>query len=163
MRYANDSEIEQQIRVFGQNVRSLRRSSGMTQSALAEVDGLDRAAISLTEKGMRSPDMRTLLRIAHGLRTTPSELVRGIGAFDHDGQVRLRRPGRTAERCFGENLLQARRRARLSQQLLGARADVDAAAISLYERSQREPNLRTILKLARTLEMSPAQLLRGVR
>jgi transcriptional regulator with XRE-family HTH domain len=164
MRYSNDSEIEQQICTFGQNVRAARRRSRMTQAELAEADGLDRAAISLTEKGKRSPDMRTLLRISRGLRTTPSELVRGIGSFDSsDAGARPRRPSRSTERGFGENLLLARRRARLSQQVLGARADVDAAAISLYERSRREPNLRTVLKLARTLQVSPAELLRGVR
>lgn len=164
MRYANDEEIEHQIRAFGENMRAARRRAGMTQIDLAAVDGLDRAAISLTEKGKRSPDMRTLLRIAHGVKTTPAELVEGIG--NHEGSTREpeQRAARRAQgNGFGGNLLHARRSLGLSQQVLGARADVDAAAISLYERGQREPNLRTILKLARTLETSPAHLLRGVR
>jgi transcriptional regulator with XRE-family HTH domain len=150
----------------------------MTQTDLAAVDGLDRAAISLTEKGKRSPDMRTLLRICQGLDVTPAELVRGIGPFVADGRPSLAE-GQSAVQShdssprtkaaggprtpFSRNLLGARRRAGMSQQTLGIRADVDAAAISLYERGQREPNLRTILKLARTLEMSPVELLRGVR
>jgi transcriptional regulator with XRE-family HTH domain len=158
MRYTNDSEIEQQIRIFGQNMRTARKRVEMTQTALAEIDGLDRAAISLTEKGKRSPDMRTLLRIAHGLSVSPADLVGGIGSFDSSTKPKRR----TKRRHFGENLLHARRRAGLSQQVLGAYADVDAAAISLYERGQREPNLRTIFKLARTLQVSPAQLLSGV-
>lgn len=162
MSYANsDSQIEQQIRAFGENMRAARRRAGMTQTALAAVDGLDRAAISLTEKGKRSPDMRTLLRIARGLRVSPADLVQGIGDFDEANSSR-RRARRRGEHRFGQNLLQARRRSGLSQQVLGAHADVDAAAISLYERGQRDPNLRTILKLARTLQTSPAQLLRGV-
>jgi transcriptional regulator with XRE-family HTH domain len=164
MRYANDEEIEQQIRVFGENMRAARRRAGMTQIDLAAVDGLDRAAISLTEKGKRSPDMRTLLRIAHGGKATPAELVDGIG--DHETSSRASKPQiarRAQGNGFGGNLLHARRSLGLSQQVLGARADVDAAAISLYERGRREPNLRTILKLARTLQTSPAQLLRGVR
>lgn len=157
---SDDLEIEEQIGVFGENMRAARRRAGMTQTALAQVDGLDRAAISLTEKGKRSPDMRTLLRIAHGLRVKPADLVQGIGSFDNDG----RGPRATrSDNRFGENLLRARQRAGLSQQVLGAHADVDAAAISLYERGQREPNLRTVLKLCRTLQISPAQLLRGVR
>lgn len=156
-----DPEIERQIRVFGENMRAARKRVGLTQTALAAVDGLDRAAISLTEKGKRSPDMRTLLRIARGLRVTPAELVQGISGYDGDLERPRRR--RTGGGRFGENLLRARRRSGLSQQVLGAYADVDAAAISLYERSQRDPNLRTVLKLARTLQTSPAQLLRGVR
>ncbi|MGN6371446.1 MAG: helix-turn-helix domain-containing protein [Solirubrobacteraceae bacterium] len=165
MRYANDAEIEQQIRVFGANMRAARKRANMTQTDLAAVDGLDRAAISLTEKGKRSPDMRTLLRIAHGVRATPAELVQGIGNHESSsaGNTRVARHGQSNGNGFGANLLQARQRVGLSQQMLGARAEVDAAAISLYERGQREPNLRTILKLARTLQMSPAQLLRGIR
>lgn len=157
----NDPEIQQQIRAFGENMRAARRRIGLTQTALAAVDGLDRAAISLTEKGKRSPDMRTLLRIAHGLKVTAAELVRGVGSFDADVKRVRRRRG--APGGFGPNLLHARRRQRLSQQVLGASADVDAAAISLYERGQRDPNLRTVLKLARTLRVSPAHLMRGVR
>lgn len=165
MRCADDEEIEQQIQMFGANMRAARRRAGMTQIDLAAVDGLDRAAISLTEKGKRSPDMRTLLRIAHGVKATPAELVDGIG--DYESSSRASAPRVVARRAqsngFGANLLHARRSTGLSQQALGARAEVDAAAISLYERGQREPNLRTILKLARTLQTSPRQLLRGVR
>jgi transcriptional regulator with XRE-family HTH domain len=158
---SNDPEIEQQLRAFGENMRAARLRAGLTQTALASVDGLDRAAISLTEKGKRSPDMRTLLRIAHGLKVTPAELVDGLGSFDMD--ARRSRARRGSPDRFGANLLQARRNSGLSQQVLGASADVDAAAISLYERGQRQPNLRTVLKLARTLQVSPAHLLRGVR
>lgn len=162
MRYANDAEIEQQIQAFGMNMRAARKRANMTQTDLAAVDGLDRAAISLTEKGKRSPDMRTLLRIARGVQATPAELVLGIGEDGNPSPGKTRVPRQDQSNGFGANLLQARQRLGLSQQALGARAEVDAAAISLYERGQREPNLRTILKLARTLQMSPAQLLRGV-
>lgn len=168
MTQANDAEIERQIRTFGENMRAARKRVGMTQVELAAVDGLDRAAISLTEKGKRSPDMRTLLRIARGVKTTPAELVRGIGDHEDDPPARSR-PGEARVRTqaandgFGANLLLAREGLGLSQQALGAGAEVDAAAISLYERGQREPNLRTILKLARTLGTSPARLLRHVR
>lgn len=164
MRYADDSEIEQQIRLFGENMRAARTRAGMTQTDLAAVDGLDRAAISLTEKGKRSPDMRTLLRIAQGVKATPAQLVQGIGDYENPSPTPKPRVGRgrAESNGFGTNLLMARQRLGLSQQVLAARSEVDAAAISLYERGQREPNLRTILKLARTLQTSPAQLLRDV-
>lgn len=187
MRYANDPDIERQITQFGANMRAARRRSGMTQTDLASIDGLDRAAISLTEKGRRSPDMRTLLRIAEGLNVTAAELVQGIGHRSVDGRpttgpadpADLDRPDDDAgpshnsskrtfrptdtPNAFSQNLYEARRGAGISQQTLGARADVDAAAISLYERGQRQPNLRTVLKLARTLQISPVALLRDVR
>lgn len=184
MRYANDPDIERQIAQFGANMREARRRASMTQTDLASIDGLDRAAISLTEKGRRSPDMRTLLRIAEGLNVTAAELVRGIGPHSSDGRPTSapaapappdadagpshnssKRTSQTpgSPTAFSQNLYMARRGAGISQQTLGARADVDAAAISLYERGQRQPNLRTVLKLARTLQISPVALLHGVR
>jgi transcriptional regulator with XRE-family HTH domain len=39
---------------------------------------------------------------------------------------------------------------------------VDRSAISNYERGMREPNLRTIVKLARALDVSPSSLLRDL-
>jgi transcriptional regulator with XRE-family HTH domain len=168
MRYTNDPEIEGQIGAFGKNMRVARKRAGLTQTQLAALDGLDRAAISLTEKGKRSPDMRTLLRIASGLQVQADELLEGIGDFrpaedgDKPAVPGSRSKGRRSGDRFSENLHRARRCAGISQQALGLSADVDAAAISLYERGQRQPNLRTVLKLARTLKISPVDLLKGV-
>jgi transcriptional regulator with XRE-family HTH domain len=39
---------------------------------------------------------------------------------------------------------------------------VDRSAISNYERGTREPNLRTIVRLARALDVTPASLLRDL-
>jgi transcriptional regulator with XRE-family HTH domain len=39
---------------------------------------------------------------------------------------------------------------------------VDRSAISNYERGMREPNLRTIVKLARALDVAPSSLLRDL-
>ncbi|MGA7813058.1 helix-turn-helix domain-containing protein, partial [Caballeronia sp.] len=57
----------------------------------------------------------------------------------------------------------ARKEASFSQEALAYEAEVDRAAISVYERGGREPNLRTLLKLARALQLSPVALLDGVR
>ncbi len=80
-----------------------------------------------------------------------------VGAGSADAQ-RSRDPGTR----FGENLRAARTGAGLSQEALAYEAVVDRAAISVYERGRREPNLRTILKLARALGLSPVALLDGV-
>jgi DNA-binding XRE family transcriptional regulator len=56
----------------------------------------------------------------------------------------------------------ARRRIDISQERLALDAKVDRAAISVYENGGREPNLRTVLKLAWKLEVPPATLLTGI-
>lgn len=63
---------------------------------------------------------------------------------------------------FGQNLRAARRAAKVSQEDLSRDSGVDRTAISTYERGRREPNLRTIVKLARALNVEPAELLRGL-
>jgi DNA-binding XRE family transcriptional regulator len=68
----------------------------------------------------------------------------------------------TRARTFGKNLREARRTASLSQEELAERADVDRSAISVYERGRREPNLRTIVKLAHALEISTETLVLGL-
>jgi transcriptional regulator with XRE-family HTH domain len=50
----------------------------------------------------------------------------------------------------------------MSQERLALDARVDRAAISVYENGGREPNLRTVLKLAMKLEIRPAVLLGGI-
>jgi transcriptional regulator with XRE-family HTH domain len=68
----------------------------------------------------------------------------------------------TRAQAFGENLLEARLTAGLSQEELAERAGIDRPAISVYERGRREPNLSTIVKLARGLGISAEVLVRGV-
>lgn len=65
-------------------------------------------------------------------------------------------------RTFGQTLREMRRKAGVSQDDLAQRSGVDRSAISNYERGRREPNLRTIVKLARALDVEPAFLLRDL-
>lgn len=145
-------------------MRSARTAAGLSQVALSEATQLDRAAISFLERAERSPDLSTLVRVAKALALTPSQLLEGIGSgsvsFDAPSHRGL---GAKPEVRLGANLRAARLAAGLSQEALGFDAEVDRAAISVYERGGRGPNLRTILKLSRALGMSPSALLQGVR
>lgn len=156
-------EIVEQIRAFGENLRRARLDAGLTQVELSLATPLDRAAISRLECGERAPDMPTLMRLCAALGTRPTDLVNGVGP--------KRRANRTSPRLgselsraaqFGANLKWARRRTDISQERLALDAKVDRAAISVYENGGREPNLRTVLKLAWKLEVPPAALLAGI-
>jgi transcriptional regulator with XRE-family HTH domain len=60
---------------------------------------------------------------------------------------------------FGTNLRGRRRAASLSQEQLADRSGFHFTEISRLERGVREPRLSTIVRLARALELSPADLL----
>ena len=164
MRHTKDPEIDEQVRLFGESMRAERTESGLSQVALSEATGLDRAAISFLERAERSPDLSTLVRVARALETTPSAMLEGIGTEVHGfARPSYRGVGREPEARLGANLRAARHQAGLSQEALGFEAEVDRAAISVYERGGRGPNLRTVLKLCRALGLRPSQLLAGVQ
>ncbi len=151
--------IEAQMRIFGQNLRRARKRTGLAQDKL----GIDKAMVSQLELGERSPRLTTVVRIAGLLEVTPAALLKGVGASKagvglpprrHDLQEPLAR--------FGANLLWARLREGTSQMELGGEARVDRGGISALEQGMRAPKMSTILKLAWTLEMPAATLLRGV-
>jgi transcriptional regulator with XRE-family HTH domain len=170
VRHTKDPEIDDQVRAFGENMRAARLVAGLSQVGLSQATRLDRAAISFLERAERAPDLSTLVRVARALSVTPADLLEGVGISDAGratssalgssvGDTRPSEPGLR----FGANLRAARTEASYSQEVLAYEADVDRAAISVYERGRREPNLRTVLKLARALHMSPLALLDGVR
>jgi transcriptional regulator with XRE-family HTH domain len=164
MAKSEQTDIDNQIVAFGENLRSARKRARLTQVELSTAAPLDRAAISRLECGERAPDLPTLLRICAALGTQPRDLLRGIGpktsprSVPKTAQANSSEPGAR----FGANLKWARSRAGLSQERLALDAKVDRAAISVYENGGREPNLRTVLKLALKLGVRPALLLEGI-
>jgi len=63
---------------------------------------------------------------------------------------------------FARNLRAERKRLELSQEALGFRCELNTSEVSRLERSQRDPRLVTIIKLARALGIPPAKLLDGI-
>jgi transcriptional regulator with XRE-family HTH domain len=64
---------------------------------------------------------------------------------------------------FGRNLWRHRRRVGLSQEELGARSELHRNEISKIELGRQIPRIDTILKLSAGLEVSPCELLAGLR
>lgn len=67
-----------------------------------------------------------------------------------------------ARETFAANLRRERKRLKLSQEALGHCCDLNMSEISRLERSQRDPRLATIVKLAGALGIPPARLLDGI-
>jgi transcriptional regulator with XRE-family HTH domain len=163
MRSTGDPELDEQLVRFGETMRHARREAGLSQIDLSHRASLDRAAVSFLERAERAPDLSTIVRIAGAVGVKPAALLRGIGP---EG-CPARGPRSSGEELspaarFGVNLRWARLRAGISQEALANDARVDRAAISVFERGKRNPNLRTLLRLARALELPPGVLLRGV-
>jgi transcriptional regulator with XRE-family HTH domain len=65
-------------------------------------------------------------------------------------------------RQFSENVLILRRRAGLSQEELGFRAELHRTEIGQLERGHRLPRMDTIVKLAGALSIPPGDLFKGM-
>jgi len=63
---------------------------------------------------------------------------------------------------FGKNLARHRNDTGLSQEEVGIRAELHRTEISQLERGLRCPRIDTLVKLAATLDVDPADLLDGI-
>ena len=66
---------------FGRVLRSYRERAGLSQEELAELTDLHRTYISLLERGLNSPSLRTLVGLSRALGVTLTEMV---AAFEHE-------------------------------------------------------------------------------
>lgn len=62
-------------KILGENVRSLRIEQQITQEKLAEICDLHRTYIGAIERGDRNVSLNNIVKIAHALNVTPSDLL----------------------------------------------------------------------------------------
>lgn len=63
---------------FGMHLRRLREARGLTLEELASKSGMSFRGVVYIEHGRRNPSLLTLLRLAHGLGSKPSDLLTGF-------------------------------------------------------------------------------------
>jgi transcriptional regulator with XRE-family HTH domain len=61
---------------------------------------------------------------------------------------------------LGTNLREARRRLSLTQEDVADRSGVHATEVSRIEAGKRDPRVSTVIRLARAVELEPAELLK---
>jgi transcriptional regulator with XRE-family HTH domain len=70
--------VEDLRRAFGRRVRELRKQSGLSQEQLAERAGLHWTYVSGVERGLRTPGLDVIGRLAQGLGVSPAELFASL-------------------------------------------------------------------------------------
>jgi transcriptional regulator with XRE-family HTH domain len=63
---------------FGQRVRTLRKSQGISQEQLAANCGIDRTYLGGIERGQRNPALGKIEAIAKALGVSLAQLMRGL-------------------------------------------------------------------------------------
>ena len=64
------------MKAFGLAVREIRKEQGISQEGMALDSGFDRTYISMVERGVKSPTIRALFKLAEFLKVKPSEILR---------------------------------------------------------------------------------------
>jgi transcriptional regulator with XRE-family HTH domain len=62
-------------KAFGLALREFRTAKGLSQEGLAHEAGVDRSYVSLLERGIKSPTLRMVFRLAGILGVSAAELV----------------------------------------------------------------------------------------
>jgi len=65
-------------RAFGKILRDLRKKANLSQEALAFECQLDRTYISLLERGLRQPSLKTIFQIATALDISPESIIKKV-------------------------------------------------------------------------------------
>ena len=69
-------EIVDPTVAFGQVLRTLRRDAGLTQEQLALAAEVERNFVSLIERGVNQPSVRTVFKLAQALGVPASTMIR---------------------------------------------------------------------------------------
>ncbi|HEU4905084.1 MAG TPA: helix-turn-helix transcriptional regulator [Solirubrobacterales bacterium] len=76
---------------FGENLRRCRRRAGVSQEELGSRSSLHRTEVGLLERGVRTPRIDTLIKLAYALEVDPGELLAGIDWMPEETEVVTRR------------------------------------------------------------------------
>lgn len=60
---------------FGLVIRELRNQHNISQEKLALISDMDRTFISLLERGLRQPSLKSILRLSESLQIRPGDLI----------------------------------------------------------------------------------------
>lgn len=64
--------------LFGAELRRARDRARLTQTELGARAGMSKGGVYAIERGIRSPNLETILRLCEGLSLTPGELVNPV-------------------------------------------------------------------------------------
>ena len=70
-------------KAFGEVLQDLRKKADLSQEALAFECQLDRTYISMLERGLRQPSLKTIFEIAAALEIQPETIVKKVRVKSH--------------------------------------------------------------------------------
>jgi transcriptional regulator with XRE-family HTH domain len=125
---------------LSQNLRYLRENKGMSQGELAEHFELNRAAIGSWENGIRTPDIKMIVKLSEYFAVSLDELV-----------LKELRPPMP---MYSDNFRYLRKKHGMSQDDVGNLLEVSQKCVSKYEMGSSEPSVEKLMKIADSFSIS---------
>jgi transcriptional regulator with XRE-family HTH domain len=145
-------EDKQELIALGRVIREVRDERRMDPDDLAEAAGIERGQLDAIEAGQFDPPYDVLLALVRGLGIDAATLV-----------GRTRRPNKgTTDSAFGRRLRKLRTEHGVSQDRLASITGFHRTTISKLELGERDPQLGTILRLARGVGVPPEAFVIGL-
>jgi transcriptional regulator with XRE-family HTH domain len=141
------SEISPSRGQLAKNLVALRAQGNWSTRALAEQAHVDRRMIQRLERGELNVSLGTVDKLARALGVSTGSLLgaRPVARQETDNLV---------EALLARNLVSARTRLTLTQEMLSQRSGVSRAVLGHIERQARNPSLATLERLAKALALS---------
>ncbi len=127
---------------LAKNIIFLRNRKRLTQTAFAEIIGVEQSTVANWENGDRTPNIETLVSISQKFNISLDDLVKA----DYLN-------------IFPERLKSLRTSAGMTQDDIGRRLNVGKSTVCNWERGVSEPDLGTLVSLALILDTSTDYLL----
>ena len=132
------------------NLKTLRKNKGLSQEELSIKLHVVRQTISKWESGLSVPDAEMLMTISEIFETPVSEIL----GYKLQGQCDNLRA-----LSLGERIRTIRKNKKITLKELGVMIGVSEQAIGQYERGERELKYKTLLLIAKALEVPVSELL----
>ena len=125
--------------MYGENIKKIRESKGMSRKQLADKVGITESAIFRYETNQREPRLSILCKISEALEVPINKLI-----YEADEII---------EMPTGKKIKSIRNKSNLTQQELADLAGISLRALSNYEGGTRVPPLEIMIRLAKALNV----------
>ncbi|MND94797.1 Antitoxin PezA [compost metagenome] len=153
--------------LVGEQIKVLRTDKKLSQSELALLIQTDARSVSRWERGVHSPSIEVLYRLCEAL-DVPLHKVLPVLHSPHLEALREERTAYSEEAetklavLIGKNIKAFRRAKKLTQTELGNLIEVDAPALSRWERGVHSPSIEVLYRLSDQLNVPLLLLLPAI-
>ena len=148
-----------EIEVISKYLKTFRSAKNINQTEFAKELGFSRAEISLIERELVDPTLRTLKKIADYMGISISELLQ-VKTDGTETYSELHSSENFPELEFISQRLNAyRNKHEESQEVFAEHVGIHIASLSLMERKRMNPRLSTLQKIAAYMGITVSELL----